>query len=162
MQPVKPIMVTDLFPQERKQLLELFSEFEAEDWEKPTICPGWTVKDVGLQPIAVVTMDQETCWRLFTRGMSKNQARAKTTLKVIKHSVRNSWKPSQLLHEENANRPPCVLIAIAVIVGQGLSDAVWGACAVLRIYAIRCPTSSFVSLRMTILVRYQFTDHNDM
>ena len=48
MQPVKPIMVTDLFPQERKRLLELFSEFEAKDWEKPTICPGWTVKDIGL------------------------------------------------------------------------------------------------------------------
>src|SRR5881227_128945 len=46
--PVKPIIVTDLFPQERKQLLELFSEFEAEDWEKPTICAGWTVKDIGL------------------------------------------------------------------------------------------------------------------
>jgi hypothetical protein len=34
LRPVKPIIVTDLFPQERKQLLELFSEFEAEDWEK--------------------------------------------------------------------------------------------------------------------------------
>lgn len=48
MQPVKPIIVTDLFSQERKQLLELFSELEAEDWEKPTICAGWTVKDIGL------------------------------------------------------------------------------------------------------------------
>jgi uncharacterized protein (TIGR03083 family) len=48
MQPVKPIIVTELFPQERKQLLQLFSGFEAEDWEKPTICPGWTVKDIGL------------------------------------------------------------------------------------------------------------------
>ena len=41
-------MVVDLFPQERKQLLELFSELEPEEWEKPTICPGWTVKDIGL------------------------------------------------------------------------------------------------------------------
>jgi len=48
MQQVQPIMVIDLFPQERKQLLELFSELEAEDWEKPTVCPGWTVKDIGL------------------------------------------------------------------------------------------------------------------
>jgi uncharacterized protein (TIGR03083 family) len=45
---VKPVLVIDLFPQERKQLLELFSEFDATDWEKPTICPGWTVKDIGL------------------------------------------------------------------------------------------------------------------
>src|SRR5215467_750748 len=48
MQHVQPIMVIDLFPQERKQLLELFSELESEEWEKPTICPGWTVKDIGL------------------------------------------------------------------------------------------------------------------
>ena len=48
MQHVQPIMVIDLFPRERKQLLELFSELEPEEWEKPTICPGWTVKDIGL------------------------------------------------------------------------------------------------------------------
>jgi len=48
MQHVQPIMVLDLFPQERKQLLELFSELEPEEWEQPTICPGWTVKDIGL------------------------------------------------------------------------------------------------------------------
>jgi uncharacterized protein (TIGR03083 family) len=48
MQHEKPIMVIDLFPQERKQLLELFSKLEAEEWEKPTICPGWSVKDIGL------------------------------------------------------------------------------------------------------------------
>jgi uncharacterized protein (TIGR03083 family) len=47
-QHANPIMVIDLFPQERKQLLELFSELEAKEWEKPTICPGWTVKDIGL------------------------------------------------------------------------------------------------------------------
>src|SRR6266699_7008942 len=48
MQQVQPIAVIDLFPPERKQLLMLFSELEADDWEKPTICPGWTVKDIGL------------------------------------------------------------------------------------------------------------------
>jgi len=48
MQPVQPIMVIDLFPLERRQLLKLFSELEAEEWEKPTICPGWSVKDIGL------------------------------------------------------------------------------------------------------------------
>jgi uncharacterized protein (TIGR03083 family) len=48
MQPVQPIMVIDLFPPERGQLLKLFAELEAEEWEKPTICPGWSVKDIGL------------------------------------------------------------------------------------------------------------------
>src|SRR5581483_10176939 len=36
---------------------------------------------VERQPDAVVTMDQETCWRLFTRGMNKGQARGNTTIK---------------------------------------------------------------------------------
>jgi len=41
----------------------------------------WSLyKDTALQPVAMVTMDQETCWRLFTKEMSINQARAKTTI----------------------------------------------------------------------------------
>jgi hypothetical protein len=41
----------------------------------------WSLhKDVELHPTALVTMDQETCWRLFTKGMNKDQARANTTI----------------------------------------------------------------------------------
>ena len=47
-QPVEPIVVIDLFPQERELLLELFAELTDEDWLKPTVCPGWTVRDIGL------------------------------------------------------------------------------------------------------------------
>jgi hypothetical protein len=35
---------------------------------------------VELQPTTIVTMDQETCWRRFTKGLSKEQARAHTTI----------------------------------------------------------------------------------
>ncbi len=48
MQQVQPIDVSDLFPDERRQLLELFAVLTAEDWEQSTVCPGWTVKDIGL------------------------------------------------------------------------------------------------------------------
>src|SRR5947209_10602368 len=48
MQRVEPIVVIDLFPQERKHLLALFADLSAEDWERPTVCPGWTVRDIGL------------------------------------------------------------------------------------------------------------------
>jgi uncharacterized protein (TIGR03083 family) len=48
MQHVEPIMVVDLFPEERRHLLELFAEFAEEDWNRPTVCPGWTVKDIGV------------------------------------------------------------------------------------------------------------------
>ena len=41
----------------------------------------WSLyKDTALQPVAMVTMDQETCWRLFTKEISKNQAREMTTI----------------------------------------------------------------------------------
>jgi len=48
MQPLGPVIVLDLFPPERQLLLELLSELTEEDWHKPTICAGWTVKDIAL------------------------------------------------------------------------------------------------------------------
>jgi hypothetical protein len=37
---------------------------------------GWSMyKEVELQPDSVVTMDQEMCWRLFTKGIDKERAR---------------------------------------------------------------------------------------
>lgn len=48
MQPLEPVIVLDLFPLERQQLLEFLSELTEEDWNKPTICAGWTVKDIAL------------------------------------------------------------------------------------------------------------------
>ncbi len=48
MQEVEPVMVVDLFPQERELLLELFAELAEEDWDRSTVCPGWSVKDIGL------------------------------------------------------------------------------------------------------------------
>ena len=48
MQPVEPIIVIDLFPQERRLLLDLFAQLTDEDWQRPTVCAGWTVRDIGL------------------------------------------------------------------------------------------------------------------
>jgi Mycothiol maleylpyruvate isomerase N-terminal domain len=48
MQAVEPVIVVDLFPQERRLLLELFAELADEDWQMPTVCAGWTVRDIGL------------------------------------------------------------------------------------------------------------------
>ena len=48
LQPVQPIIVLHLFPEERSSLLDLFDHLAAEDWERPSACPGWTVKDIGL------------------------------------------------------------------------------------------------------------------
>lgn len=42
---------------------------------------GWSLQqNVEQYSTALVTMDQETCWRLFTRGLSKAQASMNTTI----------------------------------------------------------------------------------
>ena len=43
-----PVDVVDLFPGERGSLLALLSDLSDEEWGKPTICTGWSVKDVAL------------------------------------------------------------------------------------------------------------------
>ena len=42
------VAVTHLFPPERASLVELLGSLDAERWRAPTVCPGWSVKDVAL------------------------------------------------------------------------------------------------------------------
>ncbi len=44
----QPIIVIDLFPELLEHLIELLSSLSAEDWDKPTACSRWSVKDVAL------------------------------------------------------------------------------------------------------------------
>ena len=46
--PPRPVIVADLFAEILDGLLKLLSSLDASDWEKPTVCTGWTVKDVAL------------------------------------------------------------------------------------------------------------------
>ena len=59
-------------------MIKLVVTGEAGDiWYLVGEAKGWSLcKTVESQPVAVVTMDQETCWRLFTKGIDKEQARA--------------------------------------------------------------------------------------
>src|SRR4051812_978689 len=45
--PLPPVETLHLFPGEREALLSLLRELSAEDWEAPTICPGWSVKAIA-------------------------------------------------------------------------------------------------------------------
>jgi len=53
LQPPQPIIVVDLFPEVLNELLRLLSGLSSEDWQKPTVCPGWSVKDVALHLLGV-------------------------------------------------------------------------------------------------------------
>ena len=44
----KPVIVAALFPEIHKELIFLLKSLSAGDWQKPTVCSGWLVKDVTL------------------------------------------------------------------------------------------------------------------
>ena len=52
MRETEPVMIVDLFPPERQELLLLLSKLRDEEWHKPTVCPGWSVKDIVLHLLA--------------------------------------------------------------------------------------------------------------
>jgi uncharacterized protein (TIGR03083 family) len=53
LRPPQPTIVVDLFPEVLNELLWLLSSLPSEDWRKPTVCPGWSVKDVALHLLGV-------------------------------------------------------------------------------------------------------------
>ncbi len=48
MEPLEPVFVFDLLPPERQALLQLLSQLDEEEWYRPTICTGWSIKDIAL------------------------------------------------------------------------------------------------------------------
>jgi uncharacterized protein (TIGR03083 family) len=44
----EPVYTVDLFPIERRQLIELLETLSESEWALPTVCAGWSVKDVAL------------------------------------------------------------------------------------------------------------------
>jgi len=51
--PPKPVIVIDLFPEILAGLVELLSGLCPPDWQRPTVCSGWSVKDVALHLLGV-------------------------------------------------------------------------------------------------------------
>jgi uncharacterized protein (TIGR03083 family) len=47
MKPLKPISTVELFPPLSEELISLLRRLSYRDWERPTVCTGWSVKDVG-------------------------------------------------------------------------------------------------------------------
>jgi uncharacterized protein (TIGR03083 family) len=47
MQPPQPIIVTDLFTEVLDALLDLLAGLSDDEWAAPTVCPGWSVKDLA-------------------------------------------------------------------------------------------------------------------
>ncbi len=52
MNPLPPVNAVPLFPEERAALLGLLRSLTTEQWARPTVCAGWSVKDVASHLIA--------------------------------------------------------------------------------------------------------------
>lgn len=52
LEPLEPVLVVHLFGEERDQLLDLLRTLTDDDWTAPTVCPGWSVKDIALHLLA--------------------------------------------------------------------------------------------------------------
>ena len=52
MKPLEPVLTLHLFPEERAALLKLLASFTAPKWEQPTVCSGWSVKDIAAHLLA--------------------------------------------------------------------------------------------------------------
>ncbi len=48
MQHLEPIIVIDRFPELLDALIDLLASLDAGDWQRPTACVGWSIKDVAL------------------------------------------------------------------------------------------------------------------
>lgn len=53
MQPLTPVLTVGLFPEIRYRLVGLLAGLSATQWSAPTVCPGWSVKDVALHLLGV-------------------------------------------------------------------------------------------------------------
>ena len=53
MQAPQPILVSHLFPEILESLLELLAQLSPIDWDQPTVCSGWSVKDVAQHLLAI-------------------------------------------------------------------------------------------------------------
>lgn len=51
--PLRPIDVIGLFPELHHHLVDLLAGLTEEEWSRPTVCPGWSVKDVALHMLGV-------------------------------------------------------------------------------------------------------------
>ena len=52
MKPLEPVLTLELFPEERAALLDLLSSLTASQWDAPTVCAGWSVKDIAAHLLA--------------------------------------------------------------------------------------------------------------
>lgn len=113
MQEVEPVLVVELFPQERKLLLELFAELSEEDWNRPTVCQGWTVRDIGLH-----LLGDDLGYISGKRDYFSNPFFADKDMERWESLVRNINDANELWVQATRRISPALLTALLALTGK--------------------------------------------
>jgi len=82
-----PVLISDLFADDRLALLALLEELSEADWERPTACPGWSVRDVTVHLVGV---DLANLSRRRDRFVGLSPAPGETTV-VFVNRINDEW-----------------------------------------------------------------------
>ncbi|PWJ52515.1 TIGR03083 family protein [Quadrisphaera granulorum] len=96
----------ELARQERADLLELLSSLPLEQWEQPTLCDGWTVRDVVAH---VLSYDDLTAGQTLHRFISGRLSTARINATVLAEF--DGTSPEQLLQRLSTHLRPAGLPA---------------------------------------------------
>jgi uncharacterized protein (TIGR03083 family) len=119
MHDAQPVMVIDLFPHERDQLLNLLAELTAEEWKKSTVCPGWSVKS-----IASHILGDDLGYLSRMRDHFSNPFFEDKDLHDWKHLVKNLNQANEQWVVTTANLSSRLLIDLLTWTGRQLHDYV--------------------------------------
>jgi uncharacterized protein (TIGR03083 family) len=113
MQAVEPVIVIDLFPQERRLLLDLFAGLTDEDWQRPTVCAGWTVRDIGLH-----LLGDDIGYLSGERDHFKNPFFVGRDMERWESLVRNINEANELWVQAMQRVSPALLCALLELTGK--------------------------------------------
>lgn len=93
MNPLPRVEVVPLFPDERAALLKLLRSLTPEQWASPTVCAGWSVKDVASHLIAddVGRLGWQRDGHSATRFESASLETFEADLRVFINRQNESW-----------------------------------------------------------------------
>jgi uncharacterized protein (TIGR03083 family) len=88
-QDASPVYTVDLFPPEHAALLDLLRALAPDDWQRPTVCDGWSVHDVALH---ILGGDLANISRRRDRHRSgKSEQQAWDDLVAYLNDLNRSW-----------------------------------------------------------------------
>lgn len=95
--------IKDLIADERRELAELLRQLPAEDWNRPTLCAGWRVREV----VAHVTMPYRYSMPRFLVELAKSGGRFNPMADRLARKDAAAMSPAELADclASNANHP---------------------------------------------------------